>query len=331
MFDFKKSARDKFSEATECLQNQQNEKALEIFDEILEEEPDFIHAINGKGSALMQMGRLDEAEEVFNHSLEVAESEMAYLNKSIISRKNEDYENALKYCDRAAELQPSLKDLTAGLKHDILKEMGDNSTADMSQFSDEISNLIKEGRSLKAEGKLWDGLDKFESAIKKNSDCKEIVVPLINEIKDILLRQFLFFDISQKENFGKSEIDQFKIRILKAIMIDEDPTLAMITVNQALDIDGDDLDVLNYQGALLFYFDENEKAIECFDKCLSINEDYIFALFNKGMVLRRMWKLPEALDVFDELLKIPNAYDKVKPYQREILDKLEDFMGVKLY
>ena len=113
MFDFEKSIDDKFGKATECLQNEENEKALEIFNEILEEEPDFIHAINGKGSALMQMGRLDEAEDVFNHSLAVQESEMAYLNKSIISRKNGDYESALKYCDRAAEIQPGLADLTA--------------------------------------------------------------------------------------------------------------------------------------------------------------------------------------------------------------------------
>lgn len=42
-----------------------------------------------------------------------------------------------------------------------------------------------------------------------------------------------------------------------------------------------------------------------------------------------MCKLPEALDIFDELLKDPEAYGLVKPYQREILDKLEEFMGIK--
>lgn len=41
----------------------------------------------------------------------------------------------------------------------------------------------------------------------------------------------------------------------------------------------------------------------------------------------------QALDIFDEMLKQSNAdvFNKIKPYQRKILDKLQDFMNVLLF
>ena len=89
-----------------------------------------------------------------------------------------------------------------------------------------------------------------------------------------------------------------------------------------LEIDETDINTLNHKGGVLFICDEYEKAIECFDKCLSLDKNYSYALFNKALVLRIMNKLPEALQCFDELLKMPQNYNKVKPYQLEILDKL---------
>ena len=43
-----------FSKATQCLQENENEEAISLFNQILKTEPDNIHALNGKGSGLMQ-------------------------------------------------------------------------------------------------------------------------------------------------------------------------------------------------------------------------------------------------------------------------------------
>ena len=53
-----------------------------------------------------------------------------------------------------------------------------------------------------------------------------------------------------------------------------------------------------------------------------INRNYHYALFNNGLILRRINKLQEALDCFDEVLKTKKDYNKVKSYQIEIVEKL---------
>ena len=109
-----------FNKATEYLQEQKNEVAIKLFNKLLEKEPDNIHAINGKGSGLMQSGRLEEALEVFNQSLRIKDSEMAYLNMAIIYSNFDDYDNALKYCDKVIELYPQMKDLAQSIKNNVI-------------------------------------------------------------------------------------------------------------------------------------------------------------------------------------------------------------------
>lgn len=330
----KKNPDELFSQATSCLQNNENEKAIELFDELLEIRPDYIHALNGKGSGLMQANRFDEAEKVFKHSLSISESEMAYLNLAILNNKKGDYETAMKYCDKAEEIQPEIRDLVAGVKNSIKLEMSQSAQeTDMDSLNGETLELIENGNNLFDEMKYWDALDSYENALKKDPECISHVNPLIEKTKANILEKFIYFNIFEKEGFPESELDRLKVQAYKEMAIDKEYMKALLTADQILSIDSNDLDALNMRGSLLFYFDRNEEAIECFDKCLKINDPIqnVYASFNKGLVLRRMYNLPEALDIFDELLKDPEAYGLVKPYQREILDKLEEFMGIKLY
>ena len=353
-----------FNEATQCLQEDKNDEAIELFDYLIEREPDNVHFLNGKGSGLMQSGRIDEAEDIFNKSLAMEDNPMAYLNLAIISGHKEDYDSAIGYCDKALELYPSFKDVVQGLRNNYIEKKNEQSGHDFDEFNPEAQELINKANALKEADEFWQGDEAYESiapetpkfkkitvwdawelyedAIKKDPRCEAMATSQINDIKSSLITEFLFFDISQKDDFDpKSERDMLKLTVMKELFIDKGYMLAQAATNQILStIDENDLDALDYKGALSFYFDDVDDAIECFDK-LSQSDDGIYRFygdFNKAFVLRRKAMLTgdleymvQAMDIYDEMLKDPRSFDKVKPYQREILDKLQDFMKVPLF
>lgn len=305
----------KINEAYDFMQNDSN-KALKIFDEVLEIEPENIEAINGKGSTLMKMNRFDEAEECFNQSLSLCENSSAYMNKANICKHNSDFTSALAFYDKALELNPNLLNIINILKGEI-SDISDDINQD--DTDTKANELIQRGIELKDENKLWDALDMFMQAIEEDSSCSKYVNELIDEIKITFEREFVYddgkFDINSK-------IDRLKMQALRALIKENNPQKALTLMDLVLELDENDISTLNHKGGVLFICSEYQKAIECFDKCLSIDKDYTCALFNKAMVLRLLNKLPEALNCFDELLKTPQNYNKVKPYQLEILDKL---------
>ena len=300
----------KINEAYDFMQND-SEKALEIFDEVLEIEPERTDAINGKGSTLMKLNRFDEAEECFNQSLSICENSSALLNKGMIAKHRNDFENAIEYYDKALKVNPNLENIVNILKSEI-------SDAD-DDVNDQANELIEKGIKLKDENKLWDSLDMFMQAIKEDPSCESQVNELIDEIKIKFERQFVYddgdFDINSK-------VDRLKMQVIKALIKENNPEKALTLMDLLLELDENDINTLNHKGGVLFICSEYQKAIECFDKCLNIDNNYTCALFNKAIVLRLLNKLPEALNCFNELLKTPQNYNKVKPYQLEILNKL---------
>jgi tetratricopeptide (TPR) repeat protein len=353
-----------FNEATQCLQENRNEEAIELFDDLIESEPDNVHFLNGKGSGLMQSGRIDEAEDIFNKSLAIEDNPMAYLNLAIISGHKEDYDTAIGYCDKILELFPSLKDMVQGLRNNFIEKRSEQSSHDFDELNPEAQELINKANALKEADEyweadesyeslapetpkfkkitIWDAWELYEDAIKKDPKCEAMATSHINDIKSSLMPEFLFFDISQNDDFNpESERDRLKLTVMKEIYIDKNYLVAQAATNQILTtIDENDLDALDYKGALSFYFDDIDGAIECFDK-LSQSDDGIYRFygdFNKAFVLRRKAMLTgdleymvQALDIYDEMLKDSRSFDKVKPYQREILDKLQGFMKVPLF
>ena len=307
----------KISEAYDFMQND-TEQAIIIFDEILEIEPDNIEALNGKGSSLMKLNRFDEAENYFNQSLSIQENSSALLNKGIISKHRNDFENALIFYDNACQINPNLENIINILKKEIENA---GKEVELNDFTGEANDLIKQGIEFKSQKKLWDSLDCFMRAVEADETCEEYVGGLIDEIKSIFQKEFLYND---GDFNADSKIDRLKMQALRAIVKENNPTKALTLMDLVLELDETDINTLNHKGGVLFICNEYEKAIECFDGCLSMDENYSYALFNKALVLRIMNKLPEALQCFDELLKIPQNYNKVKPYQMEILDKLHE-------
>jgi tetratricopeptide (TPR) repeat protein len=308
----------RIDEAMEYMQND-TAKAIEIFDEILESEPENIEAINGKGSSLMKLNRMREAENHFDYSLSIKQTSSAYINKGLICKGRKEYDQALDFYDKAAEINPDLKNILTILKNEINVLMGREMEIS-TDYSPEAYGLIKEGMRYRNSNRLWDALDCYEKAIKADESCRDSIQSSINDIKSIFKNELLI----NTHELGDSRIERMKLKSLRLLLIEKNPYDALTIINLILDDNENDVDALNQKGCILFLFDKCKEALECFNRCLIIDENYHYALFNKAIALRRINELNKSLNCFDELLKTPQNYDKVKPYQLEILDKLHE-------
>ena len=97
------------------------------YKEKYEEALENIKAINGKGFSLMKMNQPEEAEKYFDFSLTINETPAALINKGIISKNNEKYDQSLIYYDRAIQIKPNLNGIVSILKDEIL-ELTDRET-----------------------------------------------------------------------------------------------------------------------------------------------------------------------------------------------------------
>lgn len=304
----------RLNEAYELIQND-TDLALDIFNELLEVEPDNIEILNGKGSALMKLNNIQEAEECFDNSISIIDNSSAWINKGIISKNKKEYQNALNYYDKAIQLNPSLNNIVNILKNEIIDLIDDDL---QNNFTSTANDYIQKGLDYKNENKLWDALDCFNKAICEDNACEHNVSLYIDEIKHLIYKEFSY----NIPDFGQSHIDSLKIKSLRALLIEENTEKALEFFNLILEIDEKDLDTLNYKGSVMFLFDDCDRALECFDKCLKIDGNYYHALFNKALVLRMMNRLDEALDCFNKLSKIPKYMEKVKLYRMEIFEKI---------
>lgn len=311
-----KDIETKINKALELMQND-TEIALSIFDEILENYPDNIDALNGKGSTLIKLNQFNEAEKYFDKSLAITETSSALINKGLISKHNHEYQKAIDYYNKAIQINKNLKNIILILKNEVLKLIDDSSQINPNNYTQKANELIKKGLSLKNENKLWDALESYYEAISEDHTCKNSVNMLVNDIKTILEHEFLF----ETPEFKDNEIDNLKIQSFRALLVEENPKKALTLLNLILEIKPDDIEALNHKGCILFRFDRCPESVESFNKCLEINNKYYYALFNKAIVLRRMNNLEESLSCFNELLEIPKYHNKAEPYQLEILDK----------
>lgn len=309
----------KIEEAHEYMQNDTS-KAIEIFDEILNADPKNIEALNGKGSSLMKLNRMNDAEKYFDHSLSIKKTSSALISKGLINKNKGNYEMALSYYEKAIHLNPNLNNIITILKNEIFELINDEIEIDLNTSNPTSNDLIKKGLEYKKSNKLWDALDCYQNAMDEDENCKNSVIGLVNEIKSILQNELMI----KTPTLSDSRIDQMKLKSLRLLLIEENPEQALTMMNLILENNENEIDTINQKGCVLFLFDEYKKSMECFDKCLNLDKNYYYSLFNKAILLRRIGNLHEALDCFDKLLKIPKIHDKVKPYQLEILDKLHE-------
>ncbi|RAP51714.1 MAG: hypothetical protein BZ137_09715 [Methanosphaera sp. rholeuAM130] len=180
----------KLDEAFDMIQTDP-EKSLANFDEILLKDSKNVEAINGKASAYMKLNQLNKAEELFDCSMDIKPTTKALLNKGIIAKKREDYENALKYFNRANDINPRIKNITCILKNEVFDCIDvENDNLGLTLFNKEVNLLIKKGLEYRKVNKYWDSLECYESAIQKDAKVTQYIDSLIDEINIIIENRF---------------------------------------------------------------------------------------------------------------------------------------------
>ena len=308
---------NKIDEAYELIQYDAG-LALKVFENLLKLDPDNIDSLKGKDSALMKLKRFSEAEECLNKSVLINENSCALLNKGIISKHKNEFQSALKFYDRAVQLDSSLCNIALILKNEVIEAVDDN-ILNYNSFSSESNEYIKRGIDFRDEGKFCDAMECFRNAVECDLACKPSVLALMEEVKTLMFNEFMF----KTPDLDDEAIYDLKMQFFRALLVEEDPAKALTLMDFILDIKGNDLDTLNFKGCILFLFEEYCEAILCFDKCLDIDGQYYYALFNKGLVLGIMSEFKEALLCFEVLLKEHKYEEKAEFYRQEILEKID--------
>ena len=194
---------NKLDEAYELIQND-TELALNIFNELLEQEPENIEVLNGKGSALMKLNKIDEADECFNQSILVSENPSALINKGLISKQRNEYSKALKYYDSAIQLDSNLNNIVSILKNEIM-DLIDDTILSIDEFAPEAPRIVlssKNGHSRISISQIsldftvnFDGefLNSFELTRDYIIKRVELIVKLLGSIN---IEEYLFCGIS---------------------------------------------------------------------------------------------------------------------------------------
>lgn len=317
---------NKIQEGLDYLNNNP-QKALDTFDEVLQVSNNNVRALNAKGSALIKLNNYDEAEKIFLKSIKIMETSSAFLNMGIIYKSKEEYSKSLSYYDHALELNDNLGNIITILKKEVEEYLDIQERHYILEgYNDEVKNLIEKGDKYKKSERFYDALDCYELAIQENASSKKIVTSYIEEIKLILLKEFLF----KQPKFDDSPIEQLKIQSMNNLFLESNQKTALKNIDKVLEIDPYDVEALNIKGSILFYFDDFKESIKCFDKCIHIESYNVYALFNKSLVLRRMKKFSDVARCFEQIMDISHFPTNVEIYQDEILERLSKILNMPL-
>jgi len=217
------------------------QEALEVFDKALEIDPRNGCALGNKGVVLINFNRYREALVIFDEILKVDSQNIKTLNnKRIALIRLDQYQEALEVCNRILEIDPENMNAKSD-KGDILFELGKYQEA-LKIFNEILEIDPRNGRLLFNKGVVLINLNRYQEA--------------------------------------------FKI------------------LNEALKIDPKNILVLSSKGIALTHLNQYQEAIEVYNEILEIDPKDISALSLKIDVLFKLYKYQEALKVIDEILEI---------------------------
>ena len=98
-----------YLEANNLFEDGEYQRALDKYDQALNEDPDHLHAMRGRARSLMQLGRPAQALAAFDAAISLAPDFGAtYANRGILHDRMGRYQKAIEDYARALELDPEL-------------------------------------------------------------------------------------------------------------------------------------------------------------------------------------------------------------------------------
>ncbi|UZR98759.1 tetratricopeptide repeat protein [Chondrinema litorale] len=267
-------ATDFFQEAN-TLQSTNPEKAIELYKQSIEADPTFLDAYNGLGNILLNAGKREEAIKQYEKCIELnPEYKWAYFNLGL-SYSIIDIDKSVEYYNKAIEIDPVYVDAYLALGNIYLgKGLIEEAKANYEKCLEIDPNLSIAYFNL---GLL---LNKAEPENAKTNYEKAIALDP-NRVDSYLGLGNIYFD---KNDFSKAR-EQY----LKCIELDANYDLAYFNVG------------LTYENR------DNSKAKYYYEKTISINSSFTYALNGLGNIYLEEGNLEEAIVKYEKCIEIdPN-------------------------
>ena len=284
--------------------NDEADNAKEIFDKILEKDKNNYLALYNCGLVLLNNNRYDEAKEYMIKCLEIdPEFDKAKICLANIYINEKSYDEAIKYYDQ------------------ILEKENNN---EMCLFNKAYSLYMKQNYS--------ESLKLYEEIIKNNNENLQAKMGL-----GLCYYQLKEYDkaIEQFDLILEKEPQNFDCLYNKAICLysknnkeDKDDCNEILkNINKKIKKPFISLS----QGIIYLKEKKYNSGIKKFVDALSKEEDNIYAHHGRGQCLYEKGNLEEAIQSYDEALKINPDYSNALNSKANALDKLDKKEALKIY
>ena len=296
------------------LDIRQPEKALEEFQNLIEIQPNSADAWKGRGNALFSLGRDLGALESYNHALSFQPNDVTSLNnKGKLLYKLHRYKDALETHEKVLELDPDNAEAWSGkgLAHlgmqqfqqatESFEKLRQISRPDQPGIWYEIGLAREQLEGPQAAKKYYEeALSVYDNFVKRQpndpiawTDRGNILLKL-NRQQDALASYEKSLKIDS--NFYVALVG--KGNALSSLGKRQE---ALLAFNQASRIRPEDPLIWYNRGVLLAKdFQNNEEALQSFDKAIKQRDDLYPAWLYKGIALSELKRYDEALVAFNK-------------------------------
>jgi tetratricopeptide (TPR) repeat protein len=289
------------------------DEAIECYDKSLDIDPEYAFAWNNKGFILMEQGSYYEAIECYDKALNIdPECAATWHNKGHIFGKLERFDEAIECFDIALDIEPEYTVAWCN-KGFILMEQGRFDEA--IEFYDRALDIDPESvLAWDIKGHIFGELERFDEAI----ECYDMALDIDPEDAVawhnkgfILMEQGSYYEAI--ECYDKAltiDMECATTWFNKGYALHEQGRFdeAIECYDKALDIDLEDAVAWFNKGYTLQEQGRFDEAIECYDMALDIDQEDAITWHNKGLALREQGRFDEAIECYNEALNIDPEY-----------------------
>lgn len=226
------------------------------------------------GYKLIDENKNNDAQQYFKKAITINDKEpSAYFGLALISQSNHDFQSAMKYYQKAVDLDSKNAEYT-----NAYEEFKNNLSADdlaKLTTSDDVDSSVKYAALISAAEKYFkdkkysEALSSYENALKINPNNKEALLKVGNIYKN-----------------------------------DKDLTKSGEYYKKAIDIDDKYTDAWFNLGLVYANTNKLSNAIDCFNKVISIDDKYTYAYYALGLAYEYEHNNQKAIDYYKKYIKL---------------------------
>ncbi|CAD8093608.1 unnamed protein product [Paramecium sonneborni] len=246
-------------------------EAIHYFDLAIKQEPTNKHYYVSKATTLSDLQQYDNALQTIQNALNIDSEYIDGVQAlAYIYRQSKQYDKLEEVCNQILKLD-NQNYFALNCKQEIQKKSGKQPQIPLKQIT--VEDQLKEAFQLQQDQKLTQALDLLNSILDKNAS----------------LLQALRL---------KAQIQiQFKLQ-----------AGSLITLNQILTIQPNDIDALKEKVKILEYLNKNEELLKCYDSILAQQSNFEI-MEKKASILIKLDKIQEASQIYEYLYSQSNQDD----------------------